>query len=114
MKANELMTNDWVLYGGKPTRVFQLEEGKDYKNITPIPWTAKIAAKNGFKFEGGEYWLRCGALTIRTGDGYVAIVETYPSSVYHTRIHLIGVCFHELQHALRLAGLSDVADKLKI
>ena len=54
MKANELMTGDWVLYGGKPTRVLQLEEGKDYKNITPIPWTAKIAAM-GLSFRG-EKW----------------------------------------------------------
>ena len=82
--------------------------------IEPISWTAEIAVKNGFEFEGGEYWLRCGALTIRTGNGYVAIVETFKNGVTQERIHIRKICFHELQHALRLVGLNEVADNLKV
>lgn len=130
MKANELMTNDWVLYGGKPTRVLQLEEGKDYKNaINPIPFAAEIFEKNGFKrnvFNGTIIYSKSSCVDI---DWYDVIVKIGKDAEGIQRwdcvclkIQKAGAnltlynqsYFHQLQHALRLVGLGDIAENLKI
>ena len=128
MKANELMTNDWVLYGGKPTRVLQLEEGKDYKNaINPIPLTAEILQKNGFSIKEGGYIMTLAiedTFTMNLDDEYGqhkwSIIIT--DSPWNIKIKVFGMLaisivihfVHELQHALRLVGLDNVADNFKV
>lgn len=125
MTQQKLMLGDRVMYNGEPSVIVEVRRTcaqvepsfdmvDDFDEFEPIPWTAEIAAKNGFEFEGGEYWLRCGALTIRTGNGYVAIVETYKNGVIQERVHIRQVCFHKFQHALRLVGLDDLADSLRL
>jgi len=78
MKANELMTGDWVLYGGEPNIITEVSEiihgeatvcfaGNNYManidEIKPIPLTKEILEKNGFKlhhkdrFHAADYYV---------------------------------------------------------
>lgn len=98
MKANELMIGDWVYYGKKPVKVLQLSEGKDYKEINPIPLTSEILEKNGFVQVGLMYRNPEFHITIRDvfgGDLFLSI------SVRDVQLKYV----HELQHALRLCGI---------
>lgn len=118
MKANELMTDDLVLYGGKPTRVLQLDKDADYKNtITPIPLTVEILKKNDW------YQGECGGVTLY----FIPYKAFYLANSYKKGYMAIGVLIddkmlnlfsikyvHELQHFLRLVGLGDIAENLKI
>lgn len=109
MKANELMTGDLVLYGGKPTRVLQLEEGKDYKNaINPIPLTVEILKKNGFR-EYDNYGY-AGNKGYCCDDFYINHDFTFRVEMRVCKINYV----HELQHALIFVGMGDIAENLKI
>ncbi len=126
MKANELMTNDWVLYGGKPTRVLQLEEGKDYKNaINPIPLTVEILKKNGFYAYGNYpnryfynkdegYCVEMSDCVCSKGDFSFCVMSHSELEPYNAAFVADCKYVHLLQHALRLVGLSDIAENLKI
>lgn len=130
MNANELMIGDYVydIYGNKAIvrkldaynehakasgvcieLVEGAEEGKTYclyGEIEPIPLTSEILKKNG--------WSRYGALC--SGNGctitvwsedlfYFSCSKTHndaPSELISCHIHYV----HELQHALRLAGIN--------
>jgi len=122
MKANELMTNDWVLYGGKPTRVLQLEEGKDYKNaINPIPLTVEILKKNGFyaygNFPNRYFCNKDEIYCVAICDGIFSkfCVMSYSEFEPFDAVFVADCRYvHLLQHALRLVGLGDIAENLKI
>lgn len=113
MKANELMVGDWVfLFDETPVKVdcignaevyltepkgqHELDWNVTYEHIKPIPLTPEILEKNGFRdIDKGE---NCDGFDIywRNGnDGY---------SINMQDLHLHYV--HELQHALRLCGIS--------
>ena len=112
------MTNDWVLYGGKPTRVLQLDKDADCKNaINPIPLTVEIPQKNDW------YQGECGGVTLY----FIPNKAFYLANSYKKGDMAIGVLIdgkmlnlfsikyvHELQHFLRLVGLGGIADNLKI
>jgi hypothetical protein len=103
MKATELMIGDWVYYGKKPVKVLQLSEGKDYKEINPIPLTSEILEKNGFERLGTNYFLLCypfGLTNPSTHDNYK---DNYYLRVSDKSVNIKFV--HELQHALRLCGI---------
>ena len=126
MKAKELMIGDWVLYNGdsKPypvqvTEITSLKQLGVYndkelfwfiageKYFDPIPLTAEILKKNGFSedIDGGfsnftpyRIFLVCPESEIVFPyDGWVGLNIKY---------------VHELQHALRLCGLNELADNL--
>ena len=110
MKANELMLADWVIYKGKPHQVDNIRQ-KDYDNFAPIRITDEILEKNGFTNDADgmndcdeivssvEY----GAWQRNTEDGFKMLADG--KSIRYV---------HELQHALRLMGLTDLSDNFKI
>lgn len=128
MKVNELMIGDWVMNpnDGKCYKIHTVTACEQTRlsnpySLTdlefhlgePIPLTAEILEKNGFVFRGdndtmyGEYYLHNqSTFAIKMFNGY-----------------LVGMCMgedlefdyvHELQHALRLCGLNELADTFKI
>ena len=131
MKANELMIGDWVgrVFDDKRIDYRQVdwirtgEIGMRYQKvwaigcIEPIPLTTEILEKNGFVFDC-DFWTianpRYNNVRMVTyysiGDdvadaflGHWAFDENYAIDYVH-----------ELQHALRLCGLNELADNFKI
>ena len=127
MKANELMLGDWATskkWREKPFKITRINDsGKYYYGITaegsqvgpflieelePIPLTAEILEKNGFRNIGGHWY-------DDAADNYELEIEAYCDSIwrifYHSTKFNIGdervfVChIHELQHALHLFGI---------
>lgn len=105
-----------------------LPEHKDMEyadELELIPLTAEILKANGFRYvnENSAY-----TLMVMSDDGYT--IEVYICiancvfNVEHNytlnkecvmdRTHKCGYFVHELQHALRLCGLNDIADKFKV
>lgn len=131
MKANELMTGDYVRY--KRTKeiiwVFEIDSDRNVINnepdgynsetnisiddIEPIPLTPEILVNNG--------WVR----RCMTDPNWMAVYEnkSYPDIWEGTdgnltvTIGLVDVQIHsshELQHALRLCGLDNMANNFKV
>lgn len=136
MKANELMIGDLVFVNGTPRKVCAITKRKIgyhrdgfldctrlfyavLREVTPIHITAEFLEKNGFKdyTEIREYQFE------EDGEGY----RFYLKKMYNKDnvcdawgTNIGGVLpsiiryVHELQHALRLCGLNDLADNLKL
>lgn len=119
MKANELMIDDWVMYRGKPIIVYEIDEYYDRINtepdgydsircielsdLQPIPLTAQILRKNGFEKVNGEYqdvFYCCDGLDLLIDYR----IEPYGYTLYGV-LELHIKYLHQLQHALRLAGI---------
>lgn len=96
------------------------------KEISPIPLTEEILKLNGFRAEeysGGIlfYWEK---KKDSKAEGYVGIetrrlrnsdkffVGTVTKNTPEFMLHLNSI--HELQHALRLCGLNELADNFKV
>ena len=102
----------------------------EYDSIFPIPLTAETLKKNGFIKTNNDTWdayvkrvKECGTFDIYVDltfneidiskvDGAGTDCEEcdYASEIYLG--HALNV--HELQHALRLYGLNELADKFKV
>lgn len=140
MKANELfkfnlMIGDWVFFATRLTKINGIAEGgfsvnlehegwQSISAIEPIPLTAEILEKNGFKFDGSgqrsmmlisgphfsegiRYNIYVG-LKKKTIEVFVAHpVEKSPNWRKSNKVYLevCGLYVHELQHALRLCGI---------
>lgn len=133
MKANELMIGDWVMYNGNifiddeyepsvPIEPIQIASGEDIDLAiegcyTPIPLTAEILEKNGWdkSSDGGWHTLTTKDniyLEYHWGTSRIAIREVLGVT---EMVFLKGKRFvHELQHALRLCGLTELADNFKV
>ena len=98
------------------------EKNINIDDIEPIPITPEILRKSGFILKS-DGWLWCEEegideknyifIQFRKGCGDVRLVElNFVNKVLakYEHIHYI----HELQHALRLCGLSELADNLKL
>jgi len=123
MKATELMIGDWILSPmSHPYKVYELTQdfayfdnsegemadimpkvGIKYYALTPIILTADILEKNGIKFQFGKVWYQ-------VHNDRIQLVWEHDSSSIRICIDYV----HELQHALRLCGLNDLADNFKI
>jgi len=94
--------------------------------IAPIPLTAEILQKNGFSIKEGGYIMTLAiedTFTMNLDDKYGqhkwSIIIT--NGPWNIKIKVFGMLaisiviesVHELQHALRLVGLNEVADNLK-
>lgn len=139
MNAKNLMIGDWVMYSGQYFKVdgyFRITNtlclkynGKTayYKDGTivaedsePIPLTAEILEKNGFKKDiGGYLWTD----DIHNQEQvYVEVAFRHDGTCRRCEIRNHNDTFasnriqfvHELQHTLRLCGLNDFADNFKI
>ena len=142
MKANELMIGDWVIFGDEPLKVQHVynngyddvvaeivedgtneygvyEEIKDVPVVycSPIPLTPEILEKNGFVFDC-DFWTIANPrynnvrmVTYYSTDDYVA--DAFLGHWAFDENYAIDYV-HELQHALRLCGLNELADNFKV
>lgn len=128
IKISELSIGDWVMniYANKPSRVIGLrtmfqdtyeiiavsddtqymliEDNEELHNFEPIRLTPEILGKNGFRLvvvnKKFNDWL----------DNNITIRKYYNEDNYHLfvcgqKIEFKMIFVHQLQHALRLAGV---------
>ena len=133
MKATELMIGDWVIFEDKPLKVQHVynngfddvvaeitedslneygvcEEIRDVRSIncSPILLTNEILEKNG--------WNHSNRLMItRIDDNDFYWSEELGGILYKNQYNMCNCKYvHNLQHALRLCGLDELADNFKI
>lgn len=127
MKANELMIGDWV-FDKETKRYVQISLNtfrycSDWERFEPIPLTEDILMENCFvivqdgdaltiwKQMDDEYGNEIYDITIYGSKG----VTRYDTSIrYHDAIRKNIYHVHELQHALILCGLNDIAENFKV
>ncbi len=140
MKANELMIGDWVepdqcMVPTMYTRVamimpdgVHMEEAErqfDFEELHPIYVTKEILEANGITLlEVGDNGPATPKKHLNRYEKWFIHTTWKDTFLWYDRMadhwHLqdmSGACFlyvHELQHALRLAGLADIADNFKI
>ena len=142
IKPNMCMLGDMVLLNGVPTKIESItDEGVniewdgnemygyagEYDEIEPIPLTAEILQKNGFSIKEGESIMGLAiedTFTMNIDDEHgqhkwSIIITDGPWCVKikvfgMLAINLVIHFVHELQHALRLIGLAEIADNFKI
>lgn len=116
LKITDIAIGDWVMVKGKAVKVESLGKIRDYvelegslalchiKVVQPIPITPEILEKNGFEICEGD-WIghdyRC---IVQQHGGYWDVLSSKRG--YYRTIRIDGLeCVHELQHAIRLAGI---------
>lgn len=135
MKAEDIMINDLVKSQGKVERVYGIYENRIYtfngndrsaEKFEPIPLTPEILEANGFKLDKKYRTLFGGVVyEAHIGDTYILIQKCKdwgqdPKKYINILASLSGYHIlypeyvHELQHALRLCGLNDIADNFKV
>lgn len=112
MKAHELMIGDWVRmrlsFGTQwyidKVGVINPENELEYE---PIPLTEEMLKANGFEYDDLDYeWYH---------DKFPALYKGENDFYKYYDGHEIHYKFvHQLQHALRLFGLNDMADNFKV
>jgi hypothetical protein len=130
MNTTELMIGDWVsvedLIRCRVDKIFQdyvvcldKRDNEIIGNIMPIPITVEILEKNGFEQTGDS------TFSI-SDDGMRFNVTWWSKTMFNVGFYRRGnnspseqcclnVCYvHELQHALRLCGMNELADNFKI
>lgn len=131
MKQTELMINDWVetCQGdrqittiGKYIATFGTDpetEADNFCHLQPINLDAYILGRNGFKHHKEE---ELEAYRLDVDDVKISIIPSFGYDYFTAWIYRnddndvnVPVHFvHELQHALRLMGLEDMADNFKV
>lgn len=134
MKASELQIGDWVLWGEQHSNIdgdYDLEfyphqieltdffflhvndweENEELEFVKPIKLDEEILLANKFQPLGDDY-----VFEIFERNTRFNLERQYHSKWY---IVVARVCqyiyyVHELQHALRLCGLNDLADNFKV
>ena len=113
MKANELMTGDWVLYGGEPNIITEVSEiihgeatvcfaGNNYManidEIEPIPLTETMLIK---------HFPDTSILTWRpvVYPDKAFVIDYTEEGIDGADIHISVKFVHELQHLLHLLGI---------
>ena len=144
MKAQELMIGDWVKIKGhldydKVQEIARDENMQWYISFAcsatlfrayefePIPLTPEILEKNGWiqcKYETCKNLYEYKGLHLRhtmikrSNGRWVAnvdgIVEKFSDEYMHSFLRINVFYVHELQHALRLCGLNEIADNFKV
>lgn len=127
MDSKSLMIGDWasmsetddivpcVVTALHPEDLFVIQPGEDagdvlsYDTIYPIPLTEEILEKNFPRAEKVAWWC---ADDYEDADDRI----TYEIHISGGAIGINGFMWyvHELQHALRLCGLNDLADNFKV
>ena len=139
MKATELMIGDWVIFGDEPLKVQHIynngyddviaeimeesineydvcEEIRDVPlvNCSPIPLTPEILEKNGFikvnsqRYDYGYPDTDC-YVKVNPKKNMIHVNGRNANSNLYSHSFV-----HELQRALRLCGLDELADNFKI
>lgn len=111
MKENELMIGDWVSCNGFQKQIDFIDLQSiffDQDIAEPIPITEKTLKANGFEVcSVNEFISTEQGITITIRKNYT--IFSYARNYLHIKTFV-----HELQHALRLCGLSELADNFKI
>lgn len=124
MKVTDLIINDWVKWMGNeckvdlPLLMTDYQDNVDSEFVNPIPLTVEILKKNGFErneyfdYNGRIYFsFPIGEFSKRSRFG----IEKKDDEYYITDHALMPMRYvHELQHALRLCGLGELANNFKI
>ena len=121
MKATDLMIGDWVGVFDDEGIIKDCRQvdwirtgeiGMRYHKvwsigcIEPIPLTAEILEKNGWWYEIEDMWLH---------DEVSFCIEKWNGKFQCYDINQIKLdSVHQLQHALRLCGLDELADNFKV
>lgn len=116
MKVEELMVGDWYEWSADGKDYFYQVKPEDFAkdyvtNFNPIPLTPEILGKNGFILINEGYELPSKYLA--TSRFFVFINKS--SNSYYI---LVGgdwvtlMYVHQLQHALKLCGLTELANSL--
>lgn len=130
MKANELQIEDFVFSpSGRVHKMHRVEFSNDdawFESLTPIPLTPEILEKNGFVNDASydeciadycyvtvQLWRYHGENVLIDWDGRETRIDN-DLGIPCESIHLIDAKVHELQHALRLCGLNELADNFTI
>lgn len=121
LKIRELSVDDWVLMDGEPAQALRLTmagrlifkglSGQIYgslgNNIYPLPIVPEILEKNGF-VKNGEYnewstgnWRDMPFIGISLSRQSMRIKDLGTDIFFENKV----VYVHQLQHALRLAGV---------
>lgn len=121
MKSNELMLGDIILKDGQPGRVIELYGGEVADCYAPVFITPEILEANGFIKTG--YMCRC-VHNLADFDNHAQLdynlkfstfeIKRMKNRAWTAKIYIDAHYVHELQHALRLAGLNDLADNFVI
>ena len=143
MKATDLMIGDWVLINNIPHKIQAIDSidaeiqaddeiyyvGEDRchseDKIEPIPLTPEILEKNGFErgvvIPSNFYRNIDNERLIFSphsscyGLGYVHWNESNDADIMHRlEVQQPIMYIHQMQHALRLFGLEELADNFKI
>lgn len=120
----DLMCGDWILINGTPHKIQAIDSidaeiqaddelyyaGEDRHHsedkIEGIPLTPEILEKNGWWFDTEDKWLY---------DEVNFIIEKWNGRFQCYDINQIKLdSVHELQQALRLCGLKELADNFKV
>ena len=126
------MIGDLVSYNGAPIKVenihkdcinyspdipyVQEEFFIDIADIKPIPLTSEILERNGFELRNGFFYHRIDDkphhydFKLENGGVFTSEGYTLQCCIYHLTIRYV----HELQHALRLCRLDELADNIKL
>lgn len=134
MKPNELMIGDWVEYGQYISTVRNLSDkivlsgciGR-LDEVRPVPITPEILKANGFKSRGRygfviyQFGKECFSIAydtlLKTLDAFVkqAIDVLHGNAATsHANLSINIQYVHELQHAMHLMGLHDMANNFKV
>ena len=129
MKPAELMINDWVMFQDpdtQETEMHQIEQddftGSDgfFHMFIGVPILEEMFNFNGFSEhkdldevatylnEAEDYLLELQAY--KEGDHWRFRIQRGPEAVVSIKARYV----HELQHAMRLMGLYDMADNFKV
>ena len=130
MKANELMVGDLVCLKDDTKCELPLKvdgvltddislEGEGFLGgveglIRLIPLTSEILEKNGWEEKAPTQYRHNCCICIDILDDSCYCVYNYFDSFPYCKINLTIHYVHELQHALRLCGLNELADNFKL
>ena len=118
MELTDLMVGDWVFIKdfpikASPQKVRPEHFVRSLVEFEPIPLTTEILEKNGFEYDHNYHSWIYDEFTISYGhlideeEGDYLFIWVADTSVKLTYVH-------ELQHVLRLCGLNELANNLKL
>ena len=129
MKCRELMVNDWVANQyGTPIQIYSTGDNGAYANTgdtlwvfedneykpQPIPLTPEILEKNGFtkvnsqRYDYGYPFTDC-YVKVNPKKNMIHVSGRNANSNLYSHSFV-----HELQRALRICGLNELADNFKV